>query len=96
MPGANSAYEPPTWYVSASHKESLSASHRPFGTRHAREAGSAFAACGAGALGWQMFWAEPFRPDMPDVCDRCADVVIGRMRRARLVARGAHLGSAST
>ena len=48
---------------------------RPCGLGHARQAGSALAACGRYAVGWRIFWELPFQMSAPHACPACVEAV---------------------
>ena len=53
----------------------------PYSERHAREVGGALTVCGLFAIGWELFWDQPFDVDDADVCTSCADLVSRTLAR---------------
>jgi hypothetical protein len=47
----------------------------PYSMPHAREVGASLTACGRFAVGWELFWDLPFRPEATDVCQECAEAL---------------------
>lgn len=47
----------------------------PFALAHARRPGERRTACDEPALGWQIFWGDPFEPWKPGTCGRCSSTI---------------------
>ena len=68
-----------TWLVSTQHWVPLASpggpAERPYGTKHAREAGEGLTACGKFAVGWRIFWDMTFTTADGEACPACVDAV---------------------
>ena len=53
----------------------------PCGLSHARQAGSALAACGRYAVGWRIFWELPFQMSAHHACPARVEAVAVLARR---------------
>lgn len=69
------------WFPAASHGRyevtGVHAEWRPAAIVHAKQPGSAAAACGAVVANWQTFWELRFpRVEAPGVCDACQRAIV--------------------
>lgn len=74
------------WFVTARHRGRLKPGvddlAPPYGIQHARQAGSHFALCGEGVLGWLFFWHLSFAADAPSTCAGCSELIKRRLQDA--------------